>query len=59
MNKISEKEKFVKSTSKLGEALENANNKGPLSSNSTVLRSNKKGNNSMEKAKNPKKKYFD
>ena len=49
MNKISEKEKFVKSTSKLGEALENANNKGPLSSNSTVLRSNKKGNNSMEK----------
>ena len=49
INKISEKEKFVKSTSKLGEAMENATNKGPLSSNSTVLRSNKKANNSMEK----------
>ena len=51
INKISEKEKFVKSTSKLGETMENAANKGPLSSNSTVLRSNKKANNSMEKKK--------
>ena len=45
-NKTAEKEKFKKSNSKV---YENENNKGPLSSNSTVLRSNKKPNNSIEK----------
>ena len=52
MNKTAEKEKIKKSNSKLYEGIENINNinnKGPLSSNSTVLRSNKKGNNSIEK----------
>ena len=49
-NKTKEKEKIKKSNSKLYEAPDNAiNNKGPLSSNSTVLRSNKKQNSSMEK----------
>ena len=49
-NKTAEKEKLKKSSSKLYEPAENnANNKGPLSSNSTVLRSNKKSNNSIEK----------
>ena len=49
-NKTAEKEKLKKNTSKLYEPTENnANNKGPLSSNSTVLRSNKKSNNSIEK----------
>jgi len=33
----------------LNEAIDNTNDKGPLSSNSTVLRSNKKANNSIEK----------
>jgi hypothetical protein len=49
MNKTAEKEKYKKSTSKLYEGIDNLNSKGPLSSNSTVLRSNKKGNNSIEK----------
>ena len=41
INKTAEKEKTKKSCSKLNEAIDNTNNKGPLSSNSTVLRSNK------------------
>ena len=49
MNKTAEKEKAKKSTSKLNEGVDNTNNKGNLSSNSTVLRSNKKANNSIEK----------
>ena len=48
MNKTAEKEKIKKSNSKIIEGNENTN-KGPLSSNSTVLRSNKKANNSVEK----------
>ena len=52
MNKTAEKEKekLKKSTSKLYEGGDNnKDNKVPLSSNSTVLRSNKKSNNSMER----------
>ncbi len=49
-NKTAEKEKLKKAGSKVYESQENTtNNKGPLSSNSTVLRSNKKSNSSIEK----------